>query len=411
MQAKIEASEISGEIGAPPSKSYAIRLILYSLIAPVRLYKIPQSQDVSAALGAVEKLGGTISDGNLSRSVSIPGNPVSLNFGGSGTTMRMILPILAYMGGEFSLDGDLTLRKRPVKELTSVLRDLGMSVSRDSLPFKMSGRINQDSVTLPGWESSQYISGFIYAMIVRGGGRIQILPPVVSRHYIEMTCSLLRSLGANIEFSENTVYVNASTMRPFSGEVPGDFLLASFYGAAAIATGGSIIIGGLPQPERWFGDHSIFEIMKQSGLKSSFEDGFWHLDSRDKGVGVDIDISQSPDMAVSLSAFAPFLDGPSIIHGVKNLRTKESDRIITISATVKAFGGHVSGTEPMVIEGPLTKRDPSVCSEQDHRIAMLASVFALARGGTVNGAECVEKSNGAFFTDLERLGGRISLSP
>ena len=409
MMAVIKKSRISGNVVAPASKSHAIRLVLYSFIRDVNVQGLPDSSDVDMALDFVGRLGIIRKENSFSRHGGALKHRADLYFGGSGTTLRMALPLLAYLGGEFTIDGDETLRARPVREEIRALSGTGISFSSDSIPLRMSGRAVADHVTIKGSESSQSISGLIYALLMNGGGRIDIVPPIVSRHYIDLTCSILASLGADISFSGNVVRINGGDMKEYSGRVPGDYLLSSFYAAAAYATGGNVSINGLPEQEIWWGDHSIVGILQESGVESSFEDGTWHVASADSGKGITMDTSQSPDMAVSIAAFAPFLAGRTIISGTEGLKSKESNRILTITRTLSAFGVKASANGGIKIHGQPSLENPVLDAAGDHRIAMLASVLALHAGGRITGAECVSKSNSRFFRDLASMGGDIKL--
>ena len=410
MMAVIKKSRISGSVTAPASKSHAIRLVMYSLIGCANIQGLPDSSDVTVAVDLVGRLG-IIRNGDVfSRHGRDLKHRADLYFGGSGTTLRMALPMLAYLGGEFTIDGDETLRARPVREEIRALSEAGVSFSSDSIPLRMSGRANTDHITIKGSESSQSISGLIYALLMNGGGSIQIVPPIVSRHYIDLTCSILASLGADISFSGNVVRINGGDMKEYSGRVPGDYLLSSFYAAAAYATGGHVSISGLPEQERWWGDHSIVGILQENGVESSFQDGTWHVVSSGSGKGMIIDISQSPDMAVSIAAFAPFLTGATTISGTEGLKSKESNRIRTIAETLSAFGVNARTDDSITIDGQPSVKNPALDAAGDHRIAMLSSVLSLYAGGKIMGAECVSKSNPQFYRDLASIGGDITLA-
>ena len=409
MMAVIKKSRISGNVRAPASKSHAIRLVLYSLIHDVNVQGLPDSSDVAMAVDFVGRLGIIRRENSFRRHRGALKHRADLYFGGSGTTLRMALPLLAYLGGEFTIDGDRTLRARPIKDEVRALSEAGISFSSDSIPLRMSGRAVAHHVTIKGSESSQSISGLIFALLMNGGGRIDIVPPIVSRHYIDLTCSILKSLGADITFSGNVVRINGGEMKEYSGRVPGDYLLSSFYAAAAYATGGDIRISGLPEQESWWGDHSIVGVLQESGVKSSFQDGTWHVASSDSGNGIAMDTSQSPDMAVSIAAFAPFLLGRTTISGTEGLKSKESNRILTITGTLSAFGVSVSANGSITIHGQPSMENPVLDAAGDHRIAMLASVLSLHAGGRIRDADCVSKSNSGFFRDLAAMGGDIKL--
>ena len=195
MMAVIKKSRISGNVRAPASKSHAIRLVLYSLIHDVNVQGLPDSSDVAMAVDFVGRLGIIRRENSFSRHRGALKHRADLYFGGSGTTLRMALPLLAYLGGEFTIDGDRTLRARPIKDEVRALSEAGISFSSDSIPLRMSGRAVAYHVTIKGSESSQSISGLIFALLMNGGGRIDIVPPIVSRHYIDLTCSILKLLS------------------------------------------------------------------------------------------------------------------------------------------------------------------------------------------------------------------------
>ena len=159
--AKITRSRISGVVDAPQSKSLAIRLLFSALLGKIELHDLHMSDDVMAAISAVEALGvdrtGDLWKSGRSR---ISGKK-SIYLGGSGTTLRMLLPVLAYKGMEVVVDGDETLRKRPLNTIIEWLRENGVTVIGDSLPIRISGKAVSDYVEISGSESSQYISGFM----------------------------------------------------------------------------------------------------------------------------------------------------------------------------------------------------------------------------------------------------------
>ena len=410
MMAVIKKSRISGSVKAPASKSHAIRLVMYSLIGGANVHGLPGSTDVAVAVDLVGRLGIIRKGDRFFHHGGDLKHRADLYFGGSGTTLRMALPMLAYLGGEFKIDGDESLRARPVREEIMALSEAGVSFSSDSIPLRMSGRAKTDHITIKGSESSQSISGLIYALLMNGGGSIQIVPPIVSRHYIDLTCSILASLGADISFNGNIIRIRGGEMKEYSGHVPGDYLLSSFYAAAAYATDGHVSISGLPEQERWWGDHSIVGILQENGVESSFQDGTWNVTSSRSGRGMTIDISQSPDMAVSIAAFSPFLTGATTIYGTEGLKSKESNRIRTITETLSAFGLNARTDGSITIDGQPSMVNPVLDAAGDHRIAMLASVLSLYAGGKIMGAECVSKSNPQFFNDLAAMGGDIKLA-
>ena len=405
--AKITPSRISGVVDAPQSKSLAIRLLFSSLLGKIELHNLHMSDDVTAAISAVEALG-VNRTGDLwqfNREGISGKNRIYL--GGSGTTLRMLLPILAYKGVDITVDGDDTLRKRPLNTIIEWLRKNGVTVSGDRLPIRISGKAMSDYVEISGSESSQYISGFIFALLMNGGGKISILPPVRSANYIRMTCDILNRIGANVRYSGSMINIDPGVALKYSGPVPGDFLLSSFYAAATLLTGGKIRIKGLELPEDSAGDSRIVDIFRKCGAGSEVLNQEWLVSSKGDLHPFDEDVSDSPDMAVSLAALASVINGTSTVRGVELLKIKESNRILTIIDTLRSFGIRADFDGNIVVSGNGSGKNGIVDSSMDHRIAMLGTVLALRFGGTVRGAECVSKSNPYFYEDISHLGGMI----
>lgn len=410
MIALVRPSRISGSVEAPQSKSIAIRLLFSALLGQIRLENLQQSDDVRAAAEALQSIG-VSAGGNLWQRKSMTATPGTMNLGGSGTTLRMIIPVLSCLGIPASIDGDLTLRNRPIITLSGWLRENGIEISADRLPLKISGKLRTDTVEISGAESSQYISGFIFGLLLSGGGKIVVLEPVRSRSYIEMTCAVLNDLGAEVAFRDNTIYVEPLE-KPLSydGEVPGDFLLSSFYALGAALTRGKVDIMGLSRPE-WSGhDRRIVDVMAKSGIHSSIEGDIWKVSAGSPVLALNESIEDSPDMSVSLAAMAAVATGTSRVSGIALLRTKESDRIRSISETLESFGVGTKSNQELVIDGRENLVHGTVRDWRDHRIAMLGTVLALRTGGRIEGAESVSKSNPRFFNDMIGLGGDIQFA-
>lgn len=409
MRAIIHPSRISGTVRAPQSKSIAIRLLLSSLLGRVKLEDLELSEDVNAAIRTLEKLG-VRRDENEWAAGKFPVDIGKLDAGGSGTVLRMIIPILACLGISAEIDGDETLRKRPLKMLRNWLISNGVEVSDDHLPIRIKGRINTAEIRISGAESSQYISGFIFGLLLTGGGRISLIPPVRSQSYIWMTCDILNSIGCRIEFADDTITVH-KLEKPLSyeGKVGGDFLLSSFYALAAVLTGGEVSIENMAAREWSSEDYRITSIIAATGQRSSVSNSTWKVASAGVISSFSENVVDSPDMAVSLAALAAGSTGISTISGIELLSIKESDRVSSISETLTSFGCDVETNDGLKIRGPIRLQHGETSAWNDHRITMLGTVLSLVSGGTIEGVEAINKSNPRFFEDLIELGGDIAL--
>lgn len=414
MRVRIERSVIRGSIKAPRSKSHAIRLIFASLISPVEISDLQLSNDVRAALEAVQALGVSVS-GNVLR---LEGEPSIRNrdiyLGGSATSLRILIPIVAVIGGRVNIDGDHSLRRRPLNAITQALSGRGVEISSNRLPVTVEGRLDDTWVRIAGWESSQYISGFMIAFCLAGSGKIYIDPPVVSKSYIYLTGEVLRSFGCYSKISDTVIEVERREKPSYvKTRVEGDYALASFYAVSALTTGGQLEILDLPQPRQYVGDHLIIEIYRSMGAESIYIDGKWRVSASDYYRGVDINIDDTPDLGLSIAPLAAVSRGISRIWGASRLRIKESDRIASIIHVLESFGVKAWSDrgDEIYIEGRSSGeiRSAEVSCMNDHRVAMMAASLALRSGGAIYNADCVSKSNPRFWEDLISIGGRIRI--
>jgi len=390
LEIDIEKSIIHGRIQAPQSKSLAIRVAFLSLLTEVNT-DFWNSNDIIAAINAVK---------------AIRRGDNYIYVGGSATTLRILIPIVVALKRKVTIDGDETLRKRPISAIRKALKKA--SFSSDFLPVTIYGELERET-KIEGWESSQYITGLIYAYHLLGEGIIDIIPPISSLSYIHMTIDLFNKLGSKIEMEGNTIYIKSSKLSCYNTKIPGDYLLSSFYAIASLITSGRIEIENLYSPPNYFGDHSIMEILGRMGAKSYYYDNKWIVESSKEYYPIEIDLNDSPDMAISISALSAVSKGTSILRNIDRLKIKESNRVQTIIETLKAFNIKSSYSDGnILIFGSKPSRGKVVCPN-DHRIAMLAADLATYSGGEILNAECVNKSNPNFWEDLKLLGGKISI--
>jgi 3-phosphoshikimate 1-carboxyvinyltransferase len=410
MKAIIKRSTISGSIAAPQSKSYAIRLIFLSLLTDISIENLIISEDVLDALNAISVFNVNFNDNRFYRPPILKLYRDYIYFKGSATVLRMFIPIVAVIGGKITIDGSESLRRRPLNAIINALGEKGVKFSGNRLPITIEGRVKDPYIDIYGGESSQYISGLIIALMLAGGGAINIRGKVSSKSYIYLTSEIINSLGGSIYIYNNRIVVEPSRdIKSYRGTIPGDYLLASFYAASALLTNGELSIHGLPKPFSFFGDHSIVDIYRSMGATSLYRDNIWYVKSSDGYKPIDLDIDDTPDLAPSIAPLATIANGKTIIRGVERLAIKESNRRDTIALTLRSFGIEAFNKEDYIeiIGGEL--REGSIICPDDHRIAMMATSIALRSGGSIDKAECVYKSNPSFWKDLELLGGGIYL--
>ncbi|MEM1560553.1 MAG: hypothetical protein QXN35_03305 [Ignisphaera sp.] len=411
MRVVLERSTIKGSISAPQSKSWAIRLLFLSLLTNITIDNLTLSEDVLDALDAIGVFN-VITDGRRFYKPSfLKLYRDYVYFRGSATVLRIFIPIAAVVGGRITIDGGKGLRRRPLNAIVDALSEKGIHFSGTTLPITMEGRIRDTCIDIYGGESSQYITGLMIALIMAGGGSINIRGKTSSGSYINLTAEIINSLGGTVHIHGNRIDVEASKeITPYEGSIPGDYLLASFYAVAALLTGGYLSIHGLPKPYSFFGDHSIIDIYRSMNAVSIYRDGIWYVEAGESYRAIEVDVDDSPDLAPSIAPLAGVARGTTVIRGIERLSIKESDRRNTIVSTLRGFGIEAYDRGEFIeITGGNTREGEIVCPD-DHRIAMMAASIALKSGGIIDQAECVSKSNPNFWKDLKIIGGRIYLN-
>ncbi len=403
---------VGGTVRAPPSKPLAMRFLLASLLAEVTLVGLDGvlALDFQAALKALEKLGvrarreaGAL---RLSPPPSFPPS-VEVDAGGSASLVRMLAPVLAAAGVRARFEGDQSLRKRPMTSLVKSLEAAGITVAHEGyrLPMEISGRLKGKELLVFGEESSQQVTGFAYALALRGGGEL-IVKGLTSRSYVELTRWALSQVGVAVEESERGFSIGGARGGRYELAIGGDYLISSFYVAASMLTGGSIRVEGLYPQLNFFGDHSVVRVFSELGAEGGFRDGVWEVDrwNREKGA-LELDFDESPDMAVSVSPLLAVTGGE--LRGVSRLRLKESDRISGIVRVAGSLGLPVVEEDGLLRFKGGVPRSGIADPQGDHRLAMMASSIMAASGGKLMDAACVSKSDPLYWERYASIGGKI----
>lgn len=405
MDIVITPAPISGSIEGIASKSFAHRALICACLAKgksqIRINTT--SADIEATLNCLRNLGAVIKQNGSVYSVTpintIPEKAV-IDCGESGSTIRFLLPVICALGVNAEIHGSGRLPERPLSPLKEELIRMGARIS-DKFPLNVSGNISAGEFTLRGDVSSQFVTGLLMALTYLGGGKINLLPPVQSRPYIDITLQVLRTFGADIEEENNTFYINSGSLKGCNFTVEADWSNAAF----PLCMGAEVT--GL-NPCSTQGDKAIIEVLKRMGAKisSNYKADVSALH------GCRVDASDIPDAVPVIAAIAATADGETVIFNGERLRIKESDRIKTTCEMLRSLGADISETDDgMIIRGKESLSGGETPSFNDHRIAMAAAVAAVRCKGNViiRNAEAVNKSYPAFFEDYNKLGGKASV--
>lgn len=403
----IEASTLKGSIKAPDSKSHGHRVFILSALAnsftTIRFHS-PLSEDLLVTLMALKSMGADVFTGSNEIVITpIKATPpsVSINFVESGSSLRMLLPVIAALGIELEATGEGKLPDRPLEDLMNLMEAHGVTFSSKTLPFKMTGKLTGGTWEIPGDVSSQYISGLLMAQaMVEEPTEIKLTTELRSPGYVEMTKEVLRDFGLTVENGK----VTGEITTPGSITLEGDWSGAAFYLTAGAITG-PITVEGLnvnsSQPDR-----AIVEILKDFGANVEVGDSEVKV-SPGLIRGQEISIGSYPDLFMPIAVLGAYAHGKTFITDASVLRDKESDRFKAMETVLGDFGIETNSTEDSleIIGGNLQSAHSH--SFNDHRIAMAVTLLAMAQGGSMDNPYVIGKSYPEFYLDFVNLGGHL----
>lgn len=399
MKVKILPSKTSGEVSAPPSKSFAHRYLIGSVLSRGKcvIKNIADSDDISATLSCIEQLGGSVTkDGNTV--TVIPTNEKQIENAvfdckESGSTLRFFIPVVLATGAKnCTFLGSERLLARGIKEYEKLFENSDVIIKFDEKSIEVNGTLSAGNYEISGEVSSQYTTGMLFALsVLDGKSTLKITGNAESRAYVDMTIKVLKDFGADIKETEKNFFEINGTGRLSPGEftVEGDWSNAAFLIVLSRLVG-TISVSGL-------NENSV-----QGDRFSSV--AFDALD----GENAEIDLKDCPDLAPILFAYAAYKNGGKFIN-TRRLRVKESDRANVMAEELKKFGANVKVYENSVEIEKTQLKPPIVplCGHNDHRIVMALSVLAAVFGAEIDGAEAVNKSYPDFFRVIKKAGVNV----
>ena len=425
-----EGGVLVGRVKVPGDKSISHRSLLFGAIAEgtTTIDGLLPAEDPLSTAACLRSMGVTISPIQDGEIVTVEGvgldglqEPTEiLNCGNSGTTMRLMLGLLAGKAGRhFILDGDDSLRRRPMRRVGQPLSSMGADVRGRSdgnlAPLAVQGQQLRGTVIGTPVASAQVKSAILLASLTADGATT-VIEPAQSRDHSER---MLKAFGADLQVGgEMGRHISVRPGGVLKGQdvvVPGDISSAAFWlVAGALIPGSDLIVENVGlNPTRT----GILEVLDQMGAKIDV------LNPRDvagEPVG-DLHVCHGPLKAFSinedvmprlvdevpiLSVAACFCDGESQITGASELRVKETDRLAVMARQLTAMGASIEEREDgMTIHGGHPLKGAVLDSETDHRVAMsLAVASMLAKGdSTLNRSEAAAVSYPTFWNDLARL--------
>ena len=399
MKVKILPSKTSGEVSAPPSKSFAHRYLIGSVLSRGKcvIKNIADSDDISATLSCIEQLGGSVTkDGNIV--TVIPTNEKQIENAvfdckESGSTLRFFIPVVLATGAKnCTFLGSERLLARGIKEYEKLFENSDVKIKSDEKSIEVNGTLSAGNYEISGEVSSQYTTGMLFALSrLSGKSTLKITGNAESRAYVDMTIKVLKDFGADITETEKNFFEINGKGRLSPGEftVEGDWSNAAFLIALSRLVG-TISVSGLNENS----------VQGDRFCTAAFD----ALD----GENAEIDLKDCPDLAPILFSYAAYKNGGKFIN-TRRLRVKESDRANVMAEELKKFGANVKVYENSVEIEKTQLKPPIVplCGHNDHRIVMALSMLAAVLGAEIDGAEAVNKSYPDFFRVIKKAGVNV----
>ncbi len=424
------ARSLQGVVQVPGDKSISHRALLFGAIADgtTRITGLLPAEDPLSTAACLRAMGVTISAIEAGQPVTVEGVGLEgllepedlLDCGNSGTTMRLMLGLLAGRAGRhFVLTGDASLRRRPMQRVGGPLALMGATITGRSggnlAPLAIQGQQLRGATIRTPVASAQVKSALVLAALTARGDTT-VIEPVQSRDHSER---MLRAFGAQLSVGgpglTEVRVTPGSSLRGQEVIVPGDISSAAFWlVAGAITPGADLTVQNVGlNPSRT----GVLDVLEQMGARIEV------LNRREvagEPVG-DLRVTHGPLQAFTIGAeliprlvdeipvlavAACYAEGVSRVSGAEELRVKETDRLAVMARQLGAMGARIEEfADGLAIQGGVALHGAEVDSETDHRVAMSLAVAAqVAKGPTqLHRPEAAAVSYPGFWDDLKRL--------
>ena len=414
---------VRGTVRPPGSKSLTNRALAVAALADSRttIESAGVNDDTRVMASALGALGIEVEVDERARRIRVagcggrvPDGPKDLCTGDSGTATRFLTALVAAGRGRYRIDGSERMRERPIQDLLDALGTLGVEARSDAgtgcppVTIRTDG-LRGGEVEVRGATSSQFLSGLLLAAPAASlPVTIRVAGELVSKPFVDMTLAVMRDFGVAV-VREGYARFEIAAPQAYRGRryaVEPDASSASYFLAAAAATGGRVTVEGLSRASIQ-GDARFADVLGEMGCAVAWSAEGVTVAGPEHLRGIRIDMNAMPDMVLTLAPLALLARGRTVIENVANLRVKESDRLTALATELGRLGARVEEhPDGLVIWPPQAVLSAEVATYNDHRMAMGFAIVGLRVPGIlIGGAECVSKTYPEFFEDLESLAG------
>lgn len=401
----------------PGSKSITNRALLFAAIGrgTSTLTGWLDADDTRHMRACLAKLGVAVEEREGALVVSGAGgrfsgeNAPDLFVGTAGTVARFVLPALAGSNVGATMDGTPRMRERPMAMLIDGLRSMGASLhclNEDGfLPLRIdtTDGLHAGEIRLARPASSQFVSGLaVAATLADGPVDIVLQQGTPARPYVDMTIRVLESFGGHGKWDGDTLHIEPRPLQGLTYAIEPDASAASYPLTLAAIHGGKATAGlGTASMQ---GDARFPKILERLGARVLQTDTRTTVEGTGTLRGGAFDLTDMPDMTLTLAVAALHADAPTHIRGVEVLRHHESDRLAVAATELKKLGAEVDEHDDGLTIRPPTagvRSGVEIDTYDDHRVAM---AFAMAGHVGIRDPNCVGKTYPDYFNHLQQTG-------
>ncbi|CAL4043078.1 3-phosphoshikimate 1-carboxyvinyltransferase [Buchnera aphidicola (Anoecia corni)] len=413
---------VQGKIDLPGSKSISNRALLISAISngKTSLINLLDSHDTQFMLLALKNLGVHYILEKKNSICHIYGNGIdfknnkksSIFLGNAGTAIRSLVAVLSLVNNDFVITGDERMQERPIGDLVDCLKQGGAKIKyiqkkEGFPPVQTKGGFVGGKISIRGNISSQYLSALLIASpLAINDTTITVKKKLVSIPYIKMTLNIIQHFGIKIKHENyKTFYIKGQqTYRsPGTYYIESDLSSATYFLAAAAIKGKNIVLNNIYRNSIQ-GDIRFINVLQKMGAIIFWGENFVKC-SKGKLCGIDMDMNDIPDAAMTIAMVALFANGTTTIRNIYNWRVKETDRLHAMSTELRKIGAIViEGEDYISITPPKKFITSSINTYNDHRIAMCFSLISLSETSVnIIDPECVSKTFPNYFSVFNKI--------
>jgi 3-phosphoshikimate 1-carboxyvinyltransferase len=409
---------VQGAIRLPGSKSITNRALVCAALAQGRseLDGALDSDDTRVMIDSLQRLGLKLRFQPEAALLEVegcggkwPAAHADLFVGNSGTTIRFLTAALAVGEGVYRLDGIERMRQRPIADLLTALKQLGVNAYSEAgngcPPVVVKARgLEGGHAEVRGDVSSQFLSGLLMALpYAKRAVELSVSGELVSQPYVQMTLRVMQSFGIAAESADlaSFRFPGGQTYRGCRYEIEPDASAASYFWGAAAITGGEVTVLGLSR-DALQGDVAFCDCLAQMGCQVSYGPTSITVAGRAQR-GIAVNMNAISDTVQTLAVVALFAEGPTTITGVGHIRHKETDRIGDLARELRKLGATVEELPDGLRITPGLPQSAEIKTYNDHRMAMSFALAGLKVGVAIEDPGCTAKTYPGFFQDFAKL--------